>query len=204
MITTVYDLPFMRSQKSWLGHILGGWQLSGIYTMESGAPLNILNGVDADGIGGANDRPNYNANGLFNVRAVPNKAGTGYVNFDTNLPIDPATAMYVALPACASTTPCPTGSLGRNTYRTPILNNLDTDLTKKVRISESTSLELRGDFYNVFNHRQYGFLSASAFDGNSNLSIGANLNSTPAGQFLSPGFADGGARVLKFQVKFLF
>jgi len=206
VVTSVYELPFLRSQKSWLGHILGGWELSGIYTMESGAPLNILNGVDADGIGGnlIYDRPNYNPNGIPNTRAVP--SGTGYINQDTQQPIDPATAMYIGLAACTATTPCPTGALGRNTYRTPILNDLDANLTKSVRITESMHLEFRGEFYNVFNHRQYGVASASVFDYNStpNLTIGGNVTNTPAGHFLAPGFADGGARVLKYQVKFVF
>lgn len=205
VLTSVYELPFMRAQKNWIGHIVGGWQLSGIYTMESGAPLNILNGVDADGIGGNFDRPNYNASGQYNVRAVPSSSSaTGYINFDTNAPIDPATAMYIALPPCTSTTPCATGSLGRNTYRTPILNDLDADITKQVRLTESMHLEFRGEFYNVFNHRQYGFVSASPFDSGANTSIGATVSTTSAGRFLVPGYADGGARVLKFQAKFVF
>ena len=214
-LTAVYDLPFMRAQHGLIGHVFGGWQLSGVYVMESGAPLNITNGVEADGLGSTvNDRPNFNPAGTFGVRAIPasarNPSPTGYINPDAgNAPIDPATAMYIALPACDSTTPCATGNLGRNTARTPILNNLDANLTKIVNITERVRFELRGEFYNVFNHRQYGTQSISPFDSGT-VTIGANATSTPGGinpatsRFLNPGFADGGARVIRYQLKFIF
>ncbi len=35
----VYDLPFYRSQSGFLGRVLGGWELSGITTIQSGQSL---------------------------------------------------------------------------------------------------------------------------------------------------------------------
>ncbi len=205
-ITSVYELPFLRHQQGIIGHIVGGWQLSGIYTMESGAPINITAGLDEDGLGGNLDRPNYNPTGIPGSRAVPSTtSATGYINPDTQAPLDPATAMYIALPACTSTvTPCATGNLGRNTYRTPILNNFDADLTKIINVTERMHFEFRAEFYNLFNHRQYGNVSASPFDANSTVTIGSNVNSTTANRFLNPIYADGGARVLRYQLKFVF
>jgi hypothetical protein len=63
--------------------------------------------------------------------------------------------------------------------------------------------EARAEFYNVFNHRQYGIASVSPFD-NGSTAIGANVANTQAGQFLAPGFANGGARVIRYQLKFVF
>ncbi len=73
-----YELPFLKEQKGFLGHALGGWQVSSFYQGYSGHPLDIYNGRgryagDAIGpngivenIGGdynldgvANDRPNF-------------------------------------------------------------------------------------------------------------------------------------------------
>ena len=203
VVSTVYELPFMRSQQGVLGHVAGGWQLSGIYTMESGAPINITNGLDADGIGGNLDRPNYNPNGIPGSRAVP--SSTGYMNPDTGAVVDPATAMYIALPSCTSTmVPCATGNLGRNTARTPILNNFDATLQKSISVTERMRFEFRAEFYNLFNHRQYGIRSISPFDANAPITIGANVTSTAANQFLNPIYADGGARVIRYQLKFVF
>jgi len=204
-VTSVYDLPFMRSQQGFVGHILGGWQLSGVYTLESGAPISISNGVDADGIGGNFDRPNYNPSGTPGVRAVPTAtSATGYINPDTGAAISASSAMYIGLPACSSTVfACPTGNLGRFTARTPRLNNLDADLTKIINLTERMHLEFRAEFFNIFNHRQYGIRSASPFDLGT-MTIGANVTNTLANQFLNPIYADGGARVMRYQLKFVF
>ncbi len=211
-ITSVYELPFMRSQQGIVGHVIGGWQLSGVYVMESGAPLNILNGVDSDGFGGttgnATDRPFYNSAGTPGVRAqlatTTNPSPTGYINPENgNTPINPATAMYVELPACTSATPCTPGNLGRFTTRTPIQNNLDASLTKIVHLTERVHLEFRGEFFNLFNHRQYGIQAISPFD-TGTTTISANVGTSLAGRFLNPGYADGGARIIRYQLKFVF
>lgn len=212
-ITSVYELPLMRQQRGLLGRIVGGWQLGGVYVMESGAPLNILNGVDSDGFGGttgnATDRPYYNASGTPGVRAqlatTANPSPTGYINPENgNAPINPASAMYIQLPACTSATPCTPGNLGRFTARTPIQNNLDANLTKIVNVTERFHFELRWEVFNVANHRQYGITAVSPFDANGTTTIGANVGSTLAGRFLNPGYADGGSRIMRYQLKFVF
>ena len=209
-ITYLYQVPFWTQQKGLVGHALGGWEISGVTTIESGAPLNVLNGQDADGLGGGTyDRPNYNPAGQPGVRAVPNASSpTGYVNPDdpagATTPINPANAMYIGLPACTSTTvPCPGGTLGRFTTRTPRLNNFDASLTKRIALTERFHLEFRAEGFNIFNHRQYGIQSISPFDAGTT-TISANVFTSPAGRFLNPGFADGGARVLRYQLKIVF
>ena len=52
-------------------HLLGGFQLSGVTTFETGVPLTVVNGQDADSIGGNLDRPDFNPDGQMGVRAVP-------------------------------------------------------------------------------------------------------------------------------------
>ena len=203
--TSVYELPFFHDQRSFAGHILGGWQLAGVYALESGAPLNITNGFDADGLGGNFDRPLYNVTGTPGVRAVPSStSSTGYINPDAaNAPIAASAAMYIVLPACTATVVCPGGNLGRFTARTPRQNNLDVDLTKIIRITERMNLQFRGEFYNVLNHRQYGNASVSPFDSGTT-TIATTGATALAGRFLNPGYADGGARVIRYQIKFVF
>ncbi len=69
--TYVAESPFFKEQKGVLGRVLGGFQFSGVTTFESGVPFTVFNILDADGIGGGNDRPTYNPNGQRGVRAVP-------------------------------------------------------------------------------------------------------------------------------------
>ena len=69
--TYVVESPFFKEQQGVLGRVLGGFQLSGVTTFESGVPFTVFNIFDADGIGGGNDRPTFNPNGQRGVRAVP-------------------------------------------------------------------------------------------------------------------------------------
>ena len=187
-------------------------------------PFTVSNGVDADGIGGAAvDRPNVNPNGQRGVRAVPtvDTQGfiTGYVNPDQLLPsgapapIDPATAYYIANPtytAGQAGAVQRVGTLGRNTERTPGLNSFNVNLMKRTKFSEGKSLEFRTEFYNIFNHPQYGQGSVSPFSPNGNPTgsnfIPANTTGSVAGLFLKPNTinSDGGGRVIKYQLKFMF
>jgi len=218
-ITYVVELPLMRDQRGLFGHALGGWQLSGVTTFESGVPFTVSNGVDADGIGGsAVDRPNVNPKGRRGVRAVPRVDAqgfiTGYVNpDDNNAPIDPGTAYFIANPAYTPGLPGSiprVGTLGRNTERTPGLNNFNVNLLKRTRISEAKTIEFRTEFYNIFNHPQYGTGSVSPFAPSGNPSgsnfIPANTTGSVAGLFLKVNTpnSDGGGRVIRYQLKFIF
>lgn len=204
----VYQLPFYKDQKGFAGHLLGGWQLSGILLFESGVPFNITNGQDADGLGGALDRPIYNPNGRKDSRAVPNAASsTGYVDPDNgNAPVDPAQAMYIGVRAHSGAVPLPTGNLGRNTWRGPGIANWDATVQKSLSVTERIKLELRGEFFNALNHPQYGVPSVSPFapQGNTDLQIQTSVANAPAGRFLRPEFADGGARVIRYQLVLRF
>jgi hypothetical protein len=45
----VYELPWFQNQKGLKGHVLGGWQVNGFFTFQSGAPFTVLNGSDPAG-----------------------------------------------------------------------------------------------------------------------------------------------------------
>jgi hypothetical protein len=201
----VYQLPFMKKGYPVLRQVLGGWQLSGVTTFESGRPLTISNGLDADGIGGNYDRPNFNPNGTPGVRAqCATAACTSYINPDAGgVAIDPATAIYIGLPANAGTTAKPTGNLGRNTARMPGLNNFDANIQKTFRVREWFSAEFRTEFYNIWNHPQFGTGSGSPFaPGTSTMS--ASVAASPAGYFMNKYYLDAGGRVIRYQLKLLF
>lgn len=228
-ITYFYQLPFYKEQRGFIGRVLGGFEISGVTVFESGAPLTVVNGVDADGVGGNLDRPLFNPNGTPGVRAVPivNAAGviTGYVNPDVpgpvpgtfvSVPIDPNTAQFIGNPAfnqALAGSQQRFGTTGRNTLRTPGINNFNINVLKRVKIDESRQLQFRVELYNAFNHPQYTNPSVSPFSpgeqgvgasvGTAN-AAGTLLSGTAAGRFLDPKFADAGGRVIRYQLKFIF
>ncbi len=204
-ISYTYQLPFMRDQQGVLGRVVGGWQVSGITTFETGAPMNVYNGVDADGIGGNYDRPWYNPNGQPGVRAqVSASSSTGYINPDAgNAAIDMMSAMYIQMPAQSGANPGRTGNLGRNTLRVPGVNNWNMNLFKTVAVREGMQVQFRTEFFNIWNHPQFGSASISPFSPGPG-SLGGDVGTTPAGRFLNKYYMDGGGRVVRYQLKFIF
>jgi hypothetical protein len=208
----IYELPFMKAQRGILGHAAGGWQVAGLTTYESGTPFTVVNGQDADGIGGATyDRPNFNPNGTPGVRAVPDPSSpTGYVNPDVlvngqRTPIDPNTARYIGIAANTGQTRKPSGNLGRNTERGPGLKNWNVNLIKNTRISEKFAIQLRAEFYNIFNSPMYGTVSVSPFaPSQTTQSIGASVFGSQPGVFLNRTIPDGGGRVIRWQLRLNF
>lgn len=209
--TYVAESPFFKGQQGLVGRLLGGFQLSGITVFESGVPVNVFNGFDADGIGGGNDRPTFNPNGQRGVRAVPvvdaNNFITGYINPEVIIgrnaaggaiyaPINPNNAQFIVNPAYVPGLPgsvVRTGNLSRNSERSKGINNFDMTLLKRTRVSEKVFFETRAEFFNIFNHPQF--------------SEGDNLaNDLTQGLFLQPinPTTDGGGRTIRYQVKLVF
>jgi len=198
----VYEIPWLKEQRGFVGHLLGGFQISGVTSFESGTPYSVFNGFDSDGIGGGNERPSYNPAGQAGVRAVPvvNASGaiTGYINPDAgNVAIDPATARYIVNPtfnpALANSIPR-FGNAPRSSERSDGINNWNVNIQKNTRISETTRLELRAEFFNIFNHPQFNGIGTS------------NAGTGIATRFLNPDTVgtSGGGRVVRYQLKFVF
>ena len=207
----VYEFPWQKAQEGVVGRVAGGWQVSGVTTFESGVPMTVTNGADADGIGGNWDRPMFNPSGTPGVRAQYSaSSATKYINPDAagSPAIDPNTAMFIGLPAFSgASTPALTGNTGRNTLRLPGINNFNVNFFKGIRIAERFRAEFRAEFYNIWNHPQYGVGSVGPFAPNSNSQIGniaAAVQTSAAGRFLQPQFMDGGARVIRYQLKLVF
>ena len=217
VFTYVYQLPWLREQRGFIGHALGGWELSGVTTFETGVPVTVANGADADGIGGNFDRPDFNPNGLPNTRAIPSLAVANVANpcsvttagtlFYTDAPsgagscVNPAEAMYIGILANSGRT----GNLGRNTLRTPGTQLFDLNITKRTRITENTRLEFRTEFFNLFNRPNPLQGSVSVFTPGSG-SLPVTVLTSVAGRFLQPDTigTDAGGRTIRYQLKFVF
>lgn len=204
--TYIFRVPFFDKQRGWAGKILGGYQVGGVTSVESGAPITIFNNFDSDGVGGGNERPTYNPNGILNLRAYPivNAQGfiTHYINpsLPSNDPtnrVDPATAMYIInptyVPGLAGSV-IRVGNLGRNTETSFGVNNTNLTLLKRTRISEKIYIDARAELFNAWNHPQFGSGSTSA---------GSLTNAPTWLQPINP-TSTGGAREIRYQAKLVF
>lgn len=77
-MSAVYDLPGKRLSNAFARTLAGGWQMTGILTLQSGRPFTVFSGRDESNTGGGSDRPNVigdwrvaspNADRWFNAQA---------------------------------------------------------------------------------------------------------------------------------------
>ncbi|MGA8340614.1 MAG: hypothetical protein WB781_01640, partial [Candidatus Sulfotelmatobacter sp.] len=174
----VYDLPAFRNSASHLmKSTLGGWEVSGIITEETGAPVNLgVSGTTASSIiGNTGTRPN--------VSGPISYTKTAAQWFNTSV---------FSAPACVTGPDC-YGNLGFDAIRGPGHNNFDLSLLKNFAFTERFRMEFRAEAFNAFNHTQ--------FEGNANLGgIGTNVGSGNFGQITSA--YDG--RQLQLALKLMF
>ncbi|HLL72856.1 MAG TPA: carboxypeptidase regulatory-like domain-containing protein [Pyrinomonadaceae bacterium] len=133
----VYEVPTFNSgfAGSTLGrYLLSGWEVSGITTAQSGLPLNRV--VQGTGTFARGSRPDIIGDPRENIPANPN----GGIPYGFNpLAFRPTTAGQI-------------GNSGRAPFRFPSQFFTDLNLTKNLRFTESVRVQLRAEFFNIFNH----------------------------------------------------
>jgi hypothetical protein len=129
-IAHLWEIPLIRHGNHWMNSLLGGWQLNGIFTWQTGTPLTIT----ADPI-----LCNCPGN---TVLASLNGSGSPFLN---NGPFFLNPAAFSA-PAGATF-----GNLGRGSLRGPDTTNYNMSLFKHFRMRDRFDFELRGEAYNLAN-----------------------------------------------------
>ncbi|MCA1594151.1 MAG: carboxypeptidase-like regulatory domain-containing protein [Acidobacteria bacterium] len=148
-VNAVYELPFYKNQKGLVGHLLGGWEVSGIGTYYTGLPFTVTtSNLDPVGIGflgpsASGPRPDILCN--------PNSGAPGTVDkfFNTTCFADVPTGQFRV------------GSAGRGVINGPPTKRVDMTLIKNVRFGESKRLQLRAEAFNIFNHTNFRTLSTN-------------------------------------------
>ena len=139
----MWEIPFMKDQSGALGLILGGWQLGGILSIQSGLPFGVVNG-------GRFPAGDYNADAQEGDR--PDTPSFGSRFSDT-----PTTSEFISGVFQTSDFPAPaagsSGDLGRNTFTGPAFQTMDLSLLKNFRLpmSEDSRLQFRAEFFNLLN-----------------------------------------------------
>jgi TonB dependent receptor len=189
VISYVLDLPFGKGQKFLNGvsgvggKLVSGWGIDGVTTFQRGFPLKIAWGgagtpLEALNVGVSNVRPNVSGgcnrnsqpsgltarlNQWFNVSCFGAPPDWG---FGTEPRVDP-------------------------TLRADGINNFDFAVFKRTAITERAGLEFRTEFFNLFNHPQFGFPGTNFVSGSTN----------GFGQVTSQ---QNNPRLIQFALKFVF
>ena len=179
--SVVYEIPYRKTQEGVLGKILGGWQTNFIFTAQTGNATQVFDGTGRADSWSRFDRPDLVA--------------------DPNLPRgDKTESRYFNIDAFQVVREPRYGTAPRMMVTQPGLWNTDFTLLKRFKFTESMGFEIRGDFYNIFNHANWRTIDTTIRD-SSNPNIGA------PGTLLNPYGrvnAFGEPREMQIGLKFLF
>jgi hypothetical protein len=150
VVSYIYELPFGKGKKFLNGSsgvvdaFLGGWQVNGITSAQSGFPFTPRL---ANGSSDINSGPG----GIVRPYLVGNPTLTSGQSIH-----DWFNVAAFAVPGQDGTPAYTFGNAGRNILRGPNTANLDFSLFKTFRLRERLKLEFRSEFFNIFNHPNFG------------------------------------------------
>jgi len=172
----VYDLPWFHGQHGFTGHVLGGWEVSGLFYYYTGTPLTVTtSNTDPGGLGllgasASSARPDMTGN--------PNVAAQHTVAsfFDTSV--------FTPTPQTADRP----GNAGRGVVTGPSFQRWDFSLFKNLKLrGDNMYLQFRAETFNLFNHTNFNAVST-------------NITSATFGQVTSAN----DARIMQLGLKFYF
>jgi hypothetical protein len=176
-LTLNYSLRGLREGKGLIGHLTGGWGVSGTSLFQSGYPFTVVNtnpffpvcqngttncpSVGNPITGFAANSGDYNADGdaLDYPDATSYVQGTSRHAFLTGIFADPLTQFTA--PGLGTQ-----GNEKHNAFRNPNFAETDAAFYKDNRIKENVNLQFRIEFFNIFNRANLGFVDANPPDVN--------------------------------------
>ncbi len=210
-----YQLPIKVN--GFLAPVLNGWQVSGSVFWHGGLPFSVQSApYTANGNGIVNGSGPQFASviagvPLYEHKPIPNvtQAGTiQWLNPDAFVSsVDPSTGACVGGDSPQN---CQFGNLGRNALRGPDFTWSDLYITKWFTLNERLKLRLDGQFFNLFNHPNFGLpvLGYAGLPGNPSTQTGfgaLSYTTSPPTGLLGVGLGgDSSPRMVAFQARLEF
>jgi len=157
-----WDVPTPKNWGAIGSHILGGWEVGGIFGAETGVPITPLIGGDPLGLNSSDPFAYPNRLTGPGCSSVVNPGNpNNYIKLNC-FAVPMATASIAAQCTAFSTVPgsCSNllGNAGRNTVVGPGLMNFDFSLFKNnyiKKISEDFNVQFRAEFFNILNRANF-------------------------------------------------
>src|SRR5262245_49676780 len=181
-----YELPQLDASTGWRGVVVNGWQLNGILTMSSGFPFSIeeFRTAQQNAIGNRDNlRPSLIPGGNSN----PIRTGNPDAYVDASQFVLAPVGMF--------------GNLGRNTVISPGLVDFDGSLFKNFSLTENHKIQFRAEFFNLFNHPNFG---APVQSGGINNALLVNSDGTPNANFGQISYTRTPARQIQLALRYTF
>lgn len=177
VISGLYDLPnFYKGGSGFAKSAINGWEATGIFTIQSGAPFSVVCTSGAT---------LYNRGDLVAGQSP-------YVDGSTENKLNNYFNTAAFAGSCTNTAPY--GTSGRNIIRGPHQRDVDLGIIKNFAITERQKLQFRTEFFNAFNYANFA-------NPNNTIVSGVALNLQTTGKITS---TSTGPRIIQFALKYSF
>ncbi len=150
IINYIYELPFLKGNKTIVHRLLGNWEISGMNQWQSGSPFSVRNNADNAGVGTGSGNQFYNQ--IADPNAITRTAFTdSMVWFDKAAFARPANGTW--------------GVQQRNGLTNPGFWAFDAGLRKNFPTVEGQRLQVRFEFFNALNHPVLGGANSNPTSG---------------------------------------
>jgi hypothetical protein len=204
----VWQLPGLKSWNAVARGLLGDWQLSGLVQAQTGRPLTVLQGSNISGTGIGQDRGTFTG-------VNPYSSGPCAGVAPCRVWLNPAAFILSASDPRLKNS---FGNVGKGSLRFPGFYSWDMGLSKTISVTERWKLQLRGEFFNIFNHPNFanpdGGICLSVdpathscinpFTGLSTVNGNFGRSTATVASLAGGAVANGTARQIQFSLKFMF
>ena len=189
-LNTIYELPFGRGKRfgtdasGFVDCVIGGWQLTSILRIDSGAPMSITDPRGTLNRGARSGRQTANTNltkdqvkaligtfrtpcGIFGIDPAVINLDLAQCQNGLIRPRQPGTTAGVAALGFGQGTfpgqvffnvpPGQTGTMERNFISGPTFLNWDASIIKNIPITERVRFQIRGEAFNVLNRSNFAY-----------------------------------------------
>jgi len=204
-VSYVYELPFFAHTTGLRRAALDGWTVSGVTSLQSSLPFSVLDSNGGNAFLGAGTSP-VSAS-LASGASIGSGMSSGSVTQRLNGWLNPAafsTAPLLYPTLCGTSANfCTTGfgDLGRNIYRGPFQQNWDFSLIKHFKISERQDLRFAADFFNLWNHPNFGTPLVTDYEQYLAWAAGPQTSPDPFGKIVN---TTGTPRLIQFSLRWAF
>jgi Carboxypeptidase regulatory-like domain len=154
----VWQLPALQGSNAFARGLFGNWAVTGILTAESGDPLTVIAGKDQSQTGLGNDRGVLLGSPMGGNACVKKAPCVNFLN-----------PLSFGLPAIGTA-----GNVGKGFISGPGLTTWDMGFFKNIPLgSERYRLQLRGEFFNIFNRPNFNDPTNSVSSGSFGQILGA-------------------------------
>jgi hypothetical protein len=184
-----YDLPSLGSQKT-VRTILNGWSIDTLVFARSAPPVNIVGSSFFTAGTQLAPRPNLIAGMPLEIHGSQFPGGKIFNR-----------AAFATAPAGTQ------GNFGRNVLRGFGAWQADVGVQRQFHLTERLGLRFRAEFFNIFNHPNFGNptnVLTNALFGRSTQTLANSLGAGGANGGLNPLYQIGGPRSVQFALKLLF